>query len=126
MYARLYAKVVGLTIVLIGIGGVLLGEKSLFGVLNIDIAEDIIHLVTGGLMAAVGFRGSDRAVRSVVGGLGVVYLLVGVLGLVVPDVFGLLPHEYKTVLDNLIHLSLGVLGITVCFFVGSRRPVAQS
>jgi hypothetical protein len=126
MYARLYAKVAGVTIVLIGIGGVLLGEKSLFGVLNIDIAEDAIHLITGGLMAAVGFRGSDRAVRSVVGGLGVVYLLVGVLGFVVPDLFGLLPHEYKTVLDNLIHLSLGVLGITVGFFVGSRRPVAQT
>jgi len=45
MYARLYAKVVGVTIVLIGIGGVLLGEKSLFGVLNIDIAEDAVHLV---------------------------------------------------------------------------------
>ncbi len=126
MYARLYAKVAGVTIVLIGVGGVLLGEKSLFGVLNIDIAEDAIHLVTGGLMAAVGFRGSDSAVRSVVGGLGVVYLLVGVLGIFVPDLFGLLPHEYKTVLDNLIHLSLGVLGITVGFFLGSRRPVAQS
>jgi len=126
MYARLYAKVVGVTIVLIGIGGVLLGEKSLFGVLNIDIAEDAIHLVTGALMAGVGFRGSDSAVRSVVGGLGVVYLLVGVLGFFVPDLFGLLPQEYKTVLDNLIHLSLGALGITVGFFVGSRRPVAQT
>ena len=125
MYARLYAKVAGVTIVLIGIGGVLLGAQSLFGVLNIDIAEDAIHLITGGLMAAVGFRGSDSAVRSVVGGLGVVYLLVGVLGFVVPDLFGLLPHEYKTVLDNLIHLSLGVLGISVGFFVGPR-PVAQS
>ena len=120
MYARLYAKVVGVIIVLIGVGGVLLGEKSLLGILNIDIAEDVIHLVTGGLMAGVGFRGSDRAVRSVVGGLGVVYLLVGVLGFFVPDLFGLLPHEYKTVLDNLIHLSLGVLGITVGFLLGQR------
>ena len=126
MYARLYAKVVGVTIVLIGIGGVLLGEKSLFGVLNIDIAEDAVHLATGGLMAGVGFRGSDSAVRSVVGGLGVVYLLVGVLGFVVPNLFGLLPHEYKIVLDDLIHLPLGVLGITMGFFVGSRRPNAQS
>ena len=125
MDARLYAKVVGVTIVLIGIGGVLLGEESLFGVLNIDIAEDVVHLVTGTLMAGVGFRGSDSAVRSVVGGLGVVYLLVGVLGFFVPDMFGLLPHEYKTVLDNLIHLSLGVLGMAVGFFVGPR-PVAQS
>lgn len=71
------------------------------GVLNIDIAEDIVHLVAGGLMAAVGFRGSDRAVRLVVGGLGI-YLLVGVLGIFVPDMFGLLSSKYETVLDNLI------------------------
>jgi hypothetical protein len=118
MDARLYAKVVGVIIVLLGVGGLLLGDKSLFGVLNIDIAEDVIHLVTGGLMAAVGFRGSDSAVRTVVGGLGVVYLLVGVLGFIVPDLFGLLPHEYETVLDNLIHLTLGVLGIVIGFVVG--------
>ncbi len=120
MNARTYAKVVGVVIVLIGVGGLVLGEKSLLGVLNIDIAEDIVHLVTGGLMAFIGFRGSDSAVRSVVGGLGVVYLLVGVLGIFVPDLFGLLPHEYETVLDNLIHLTLGVLGVAIGFFVGDR------
>ena len=120
MNARTYAKVVGVVVILIGIGGLVLGEKSLLGVLNIDIAEDIVHLLSGGLMAAVGFRGSDSAVRSVVGGVGVVYLLVGVLGFFVPDMFGLLPHEYETVLDNLIHLPLGVLGIGVGFFLGDR------
>lgn len=121
MDVRTYAKAVGIVIVLIGVGGLILGEKSLWGVLNIDIAEDVVHLLTGGLMAAVGFRGSDSAVRSVVGGLGVVYLLVGTLGFIVPDLFGLLPHEYETVLDNLIHLVLGVLGIVLGFFVRGRR-----
>lgn len=120
MNARTYAKVVGVVIVLIGIGGLLLGEKSLLGVLNIDIAEDIVHLVSGGLMAFVGFRGSESAVRLVVGGLGVVYLLVGLLGFIVPDLFGLLPHEYKTVLDNLIHLTLGALGIAIGLVVGGQ------
>jgi len=120
MDVRTYAKVVGVIIVLIGVGGLVLGEQSLLGVLNIDIAEDIVHLVTGGLMAAVGFRGSDSAVRSVVGGLGIVYLIVGVLGIFVPGMFGLLPSEYETVLDNLIHLTLGVLGIVFGFFVGRR------
>ena len=120
MDVRTYAKVVGVVIVLIGVGGLALGEQSLLGVLNIDIAEDIVHLVTGGLMAAVGFRGSDRAVRWVVGGLGIVYLIVGVLGIFVPDMFGLLPSEYETVLDNLIHLTLGVLGIVFGFFLGRR------
>jgi hypothetical protein len=124
MDARVYAKVVGVVIVVLGVGGLLLGERSLFGVLNIDVAEDLIHLVTGGLMAAVGFRGSDSLVRSVVGGLGVVYLLVGVLGIFVPDMFGLLPHEYETVLDNLIHLMLGVFGIVVGFVL-HRRPATR-
>jgi hypothetical protein len=43
MNARTYAKVVGVVVILIGIGGLVLGEKSLLGVLNIDIAEDIVH-----------------------------------------------------------------------------------
>ena len=120
MDTRTYAKVVGLVVVLIGVGGLSLGEKSLLGVLNIDIAEDIVHLVSGGLMAAVGFRGSESAVRSVVGGVGIVYLLVGVLGFIVPDMFGLLPSEYETVLDNLIHLVLGALGVAFGFVVGGR------
>ncbi len=119
MDRRLYAKVVGVVIVLIGVGGLILGEKSLLDVLNIDIVEDIIHLVTGGLMVAVGFRGSDSAVRNVVGGLGVVYLLVAIVGFLVPDLFGLLPSEY-TVVDHVIHLLLGVLGIAVGFFLGDR------
>jgi len=120
--ARLCAKAAGVSIVLIGVGGLLLGDRSLLGVLNIDLAEDAVHLITGGVLAYVGYRGSDRAVRSVVGGLGVVYLAVGVLGFVFPDMFGLLPHEYKTVLDNLIHLTLGVVGIIVGFAVGIRSP----
>lgn len=55
----------------------------------------------------------------------VVYVLVGVLGFFVPDLFGLLPHEYTAVLDNLIHLLLGVLGVTVGFLLG-QRSVGQS
>ncbi len=118
---RLYAKVVGVIIILIGIGGLLLGDGSLYGVLNIDLSEDAIHLVTGGAMAAAGFFARDlRVVRNVVGGLGVVYLVVGVVGIFVPMLFGLIPSGYETVLDNLIHLTLGVLGILVGFVLGTR------
>jgi hypothetical protein len=50
MTARLYAQIVGVVIILIGVVGLILGEQSLGGLLNIDILEDIIHLVTGGLL----------------------------------------------------------------------------
>jgi hypothetical protein len=51
--ARRYAQIVGPTVVVIGIVGLILGDQSLLDVLNIDIAEDIIHLVTGGLLTYV-------------------------------------------------------------------------
>ena len=122
---RQYAKVAGVVIVLIGVVGLLAGERSLGGVLNIDIAEDLIHLVTGGLMAYVGFSTRDAdLLRKVVGGLGVVYLIVGLLGFVVPTLFGLLPSGYSVV-DKLIHLLLGVAGIYLGYFATQQHATTR-
>lgn len=119
--ARVYATVTGATVILIGIGGLLLGNESLFGVLNIDRAEDAIHLLSGGALLAAGLLARDeRVVRAVVGVIGVAYLAVGVLAFAEPRMFGLIPHGYDTVVDNLIHLTLGVLGMTIGFVIGSR------
>ncbi len=118
MTARLYAQIVGVVLLLLGVLGLLLGERALLGLVNIDIVEDLVHLLTGGLLAYVGFGQRDEALaRNVVGGLGAVYLLVGVLGFVVPMLFGLLPHGYSVV-DNIIHLGLGVASIAVAFLQG--------
>ncbi len=119
---RLYAKVVGVSVILIGIIGLLLGDKSLLGVLNIDLAEDGIHLLTGGLLAYAGFVvRSLKVVRAIVGGIGVAYLVVGVVAFAKPMFFGLIPSGYEVVFDNLIHLTLGVLGIFVGFFLKERE-----
>lgn len=115
---RTYAKVVGIVIILIGVVGLIAGEEPLLGVVNIEIGEDVVHLLTGGIMAAVGFGVRDtNVVRSVIGVIGVVYLLVGVLGFVAPELFGLLPAHGYSVVDNLIHLALGILGIAVAWLV---------
>ena len=121
---RQYAQVVGVVIILLGVGGLLLGEQQLLGLLNIDITEDIVHLVTGGLLAYVGFARPDLGLsRNIVGGLGVVYLLVGLLGFVAPTLGGMLPHGY-TIADNLIHLALGALSIWVGWFAQRDRTAA--
>ena len=124
---REYGKVVGVTVIVIGVVGLLLGQKSLFGALSIDIAEDLIHLVTGGLLAYVGFANRDNGVaRAVVGGIGVVYLLVGAVGFAEPNPLGLFPSEYS-VLDNLIHLTLGILAIAVAWLLPRRdQPSARA
>ena len=124
MYARVYAQIVGVVLLLVGVLGLILGEGLLLGILNMDITEDIVHILTGGILAYVGFGQADEGLaRNVVGALGVIYLLVGVIGFVVPMLFGLIPSGY-TVFDDLLHLALGVLSLVIAFGLssGGRQP----
>jgi hypothetical protein len=82
VYARIYAQIIGVVLVLVGVVGLVLGNMVWLGILNVDIVEDIVHLITGGLLAYVGFGRTDLALTRTV---------VGVLGFVVPMVFGLIP-----------------------------------
>ncbi len=115
MTVRVYAQVLGVVLILIGVLGLILGDILLLGILNIDVVEDIVHILTGGILAYVGFGPVNiGTARSVVIVLGVVYLLVGILGFILPTLLGLIPHGY-TVFDNLLHLLLGVLSIAIAF-----------
>jgi len=120
-----YAQVLGIVLILVGIVGLLLGDQVWLGILNVDILEDIVHLITGGILAYVGFGRVDLDLaRNVVGGLGVIYLVVGVLGFIVPMMLGLIPHGY-TVFDDLLHLALGVVSIAVAWFLQSEATPAR-
>ena len=113
MMIKPFAQILGVVLILVGIVGLILGDKVWLGILNVDIVEDLVHLATGGLLAYVGFSGMDlSAARSVVLALGVVYLLVGILGFVAPTMFGLIPDGY-TIFDDLLHLALGGLSLAV-------------
>jgi hypothetical protein len=121
VYARTYAQILGVVLLVIGVVGLVVGNEVVLGILNTDIVEDIVHLITGGLLAYVGFGRVDQAlIRTVVGVLGIIYLVVGVLGFVVPMIFGLIPHGY-TLFDNLLHLALGIVSIALAWFVGGER-----
>ncbi len=113
MIIKRFAQILGVVLILVGLVGLVLGDKVWLGILNVDIVEDIVHLATGGLLAYVGFSGMDLSTaRSIVLALGVVYLVVGILGFVVPTMFGLIPNGY-TIFDNLLHLALGGLSLAV-------------
>ncbi len=113
MMIKRFAQILGVVLILVGVVGLILGNKVWLGILNVDIVEDIVHLATGGLLAYVGFSGMDLSTaRSIVLALGVVYLVVGILGFVVPTMFGLIPSGY-TIFDDLLHLALGGLSLAV-------------
>ena len=73
MAVRTYAQILGVVLLLIGVLGLVLGERLFLGILNIDILEDVVHLLTGGLLAYVGFGRVDEGLaRTLVGVLGVI------------------------------------------------------
>ena len=117
--ARTYATLVGVVLILLGLLGLLLGNELLLGLVNIDVLEDLVHVASGGLLLYARMQRSAGVARGIVGAVSLVYGLVGVLGFVVPYLFGLLPHGYSIV-DNAIHLVLGVLGLLV--YANSRLP----
>jgi uncharacterized membrane protein HdeD (DUF308 family) len=125
MMIKRFAQILGVVLILVGLVGLVLGDKVWLGILNVDIVEDIVHLATGGLLAYVGFSGMDlSAARGVVLALGVVYLLVGILGFFVPTMFGLIPNGY-TVFDDLLHLALGALSLVVALSASSGSGQAE-
>ena len=94
MAVRLCAQILGVVLILIGVVGLLLSDSLLLGILNIDVVEDIVHILTGGILAYAGFGRLDaEAARSVVSALGVVYLLVGILGFILPTLLRLIPRR---------------------------------
>jgi hypothetical protein len=120
---RLLTKIVGLVLIALGIVGVVVGNEPLLGLVNLDTVENVIHLITGGLLLWAGFA-AEPTLRKVVGTLGVLSLGAGILGFIAPNLFGLVPHGYSHC-DNLLHLTLGVLGVFFAWIVrGSEGPTA--
>jgi hypothetical protein len=117
--ARIYAALVGIVLLLLGLLGLLLGNELLLGVVNIDVLEDLVHLASGALLLYARVQHSAGVTRGIVGAASLVYLLVGLLGFVIPYLFGLLPHGYSIV-DNAVHLVLGMLGLLI--YANSRLP----
>lgn len=118
--AKLYAQVTGIVLILLGVIGLFAGNKILG--LNSAPIEDIVHIVAGavGLYAGFGTRDDLPAIQySRI--FGVIYLLLGILGFIVPRLFGLFPaNNPLAVPDHIVHLLLGVIGIYAGFMAAGR------
>ena len=113
--ARLYAVLVGGTLVIAGIIGFFYSSAfgspgqvdAVFGILNVNGWHNVVHIVTGGLgLIAAGYAAREYAL-----GLGVVYLAIAVWGFILGDGGNLLGFIPVNTEDNFLHLILGLLGI---------------
>jgi uncharacterized protein DUF4383 len=132
--ARLYATLVGGTLVVAGLIGFFydssfdtgnsLRADELFGLLAVNGWHNLIHIATGALgLALAGSRAREYAL-----GLGLVYLLVALLGFVefgsgdsADNILKLVPVNSE---DNFLHLILGGLGVAAG--LATPRPSAAA
>ncbi len=113
---RTFAMVVGAILVLLGIGGSLgspiVGGPEDTGIIVTGFGHDLVHLVSGALFLHVGIalNGRNRAYGLI--GLGVFFLVSGVLSLLSGDLLGLYDAPTSGI-DQLGHMLLGVAAVVV-------------
>ena len=113
--ARLYALVIGATLVVAGVIGFAYSASfgspgdvdSVFGILDVNAWHNIVHIATG----ALGLLLYRTAAREYALGLGAVYLVVAVWGFIIGDgesILGFIPINTE---DNVLHLLIGLAGL---------------
>lgn len=124
--AQRYARLIGWTLVLVGIAGFFYNadfgsgdgtdRDAVLGILDVNAWHNLVHLSTGLLGVAV--AGHYGGARSYALGLGAVYLLVAIAGFAVGDGEELLDLVPVNTEDNVLHLLIGVAGL----LVGAATP----
>lgn len=119
--ARLYALLVGATLVAVGVlgffysasfdtgGSVLADSDDVFGILAVNGWHNLVHLATG----LLGLAAAGQAARSYALALGLAYLIVAIWGFAETEdgvgvILDLLPVNTE---DNWLHLALGLTGL---------------
>src|SRR5262245_35577689 len=81
--AKTLCKIFGVVFVLVGIAGFV--KDDLLGA-HLTPVHNIVHLLTGAIALYFGFAGADSAARAFCQIFGVIYLILGVVGFINPDV----------------------------------------
>lgn len=117
---RTWLTILGVTLLAIALLGLFTPVVDFFHnfTINIEGGEDVLHWVLGfaTLGLAFGLK-DDRILNKVAIAYGAVYVVLGLIGFVSPNLAG--PAWHVGLGDNLLHIVLG--GITIATAVASRE-----
>jgi hypothetical protein len=124
--ARLYATLVGGTLVIAGIIGFFYSSSfgspghvdDVFGILGVNGWHNVFHIVSG----ALGLLLATTAARQYALGLGVVYIALTIWGFIIGDGSSILGFIPVNTADDFLHLILGVLGVAA----GLATPASRT
>jgi hypothetical protein len=124
---RLFALVVGIVFLLVGILGFILDPTGgdLLELFAVNIIHNSIHVLVGIAGIAAAYTGWPRLYARI---LGIVYVVVGILAFIPALVLhgALLGLVAVNLYDNLLHLVVGLLALYVGFFMSSRAAAATA
>ncbi|HEX9609085.1 MAG TPA: DUF4383 domain-containing protein [Candidatus Paceibacterota bacterium] len=115
--------VLGAILVVVGILGFI--SDPVFGLFEVNMLHNLVHLITGLALLWGGYVGGAQA-RSVAIVLGVVYALVAALGLVLPGdvILGIIESNLS---DDSLHIGLAIVLLYAGFTAEkSGSPVSMS
>ena len=120
--ARTVAAVFGAVYVLVGILGFILvpgGEGDLLGLFPVNALHNIVHVLLGAILlyGSMSYAAAIQTTR----GVGVVLLLLGVLGFIIPDGLGLVPLGGN---DIWLHLATGAILLATGFMATDETAAA--
>lgn len=119
--AKTVCKILGVVFLLVGVAGFV--APRLLGA-HLNPAHNLVHIISGVIALYLGFAGSLSGARGFCLIFGVLYLALGLVGLVIgtpPDRMWMVgPLEWGTV-DHGIHLLLGAIFLAGGLFT-KRNP----
>jgi Domain of unknown function (DUF4383) len=127
--SRLYAGVVGATLVVVGIIGFFYSASfgspgdvdAVFGILDVNAWHNLFHIATG-LLGLAAFSAGAYTSRTYALGLGSVYVVVAIWGFIIGDsgsILGFIPICPE---DNVLHALLGAGGLAAAYLT-PRTPI---
>ncbi len=129
--ARLFALVVGATLVVVGLIGFLYESAftndeavrdGLFGLFDVNGWHNVVHLLTGIVALAM----ANTRAREFALGFGVAYLAVAIWGFIVGDGGSILSIIPVNTADNILHLLFAASGLAVYALTARRRERMHS
>jgi hypothetical protein len=110
-----YCLISGTALLILGVSGFFVSD--LWGVLQFDLAHNLLHLVGGGLAVSAALIEKEALATLYAQGSGVVYVLLAIAGLVSPTLWGVGDtFDFQLGLaESIFHLILGGWGLSAGF-----------
>lgn len=127
--AKTIGMLFGWIYVLVGIAGFIpalggsfsMASGTLLGVADVNILHNIVHLIVG--FAGITMSRTEEGAGTFCKTFGIILLLIGVVGFVMPNLFGILPIGGD---DRWIHIITGLVLAIAGFASAPARSTATS